>query len=119
MSKTRNWLDGYVRAWKSKDPADVRALFTADAEYWFRPDDDGPVRGADAIVRMWVEGSEPTEPVFELDVLVEDDRVGIITGWVDYPGHERYRNLWEVHFGDDGRARRFVEWYMTPPTGDR
>ena len=119
MSKTRTWLDGYVRAWKSKEPADVRALFTVDAEYWFRPDDDDPVRGADAIVRMWVEGSEPTEPVHQLDVLVEDESVGVVTGWVDYPGHARYRNLWEVHFGDDGRARRFVEWYMTPRADDQ
>lgn len=114
MSKTGSWLDGYVRAWKSKNPADVRAIFTDDAEYWFRPDDDSPVRGIDAIVRMWAEESEPTEPVIDLDVLVEDEHVGVVTGSVDYPGHQLYRNMWEIHFGDDGRARRFVEWYMTP-----
>ncbi|WP_396656963.1 nuclear transport factor 2 family protein [Microbacterium sp.] len=114
MSKTREWLDGYVRAWKSKDPADVRAIFTDDAEYWFRPDSADPVRGIDAIVRMWAEEEEPAEPAFELDVLVEDENVGVVTGWVDYPGHQLYRNMWEVHFGEDGRARRFVEWYMTP-----
>ena len=39
MSKTRIWLDGYLAAWSSKDPADVRAIFTDEAEYWFRPDD--------------------------------------------------------------------------------
>jgi hypothetical protein len=22
------WIDGYVRAWNSNDPADIRALFT-------------------------------------------------------------------------------------------
>ena len=82
MSKTRSWLDGYVRAWKSKNPADVRAIFTDDAEYWFRPDDDSPVRGIDAIVRMWAEESEPTEPVIDLDVLVEDEHVGVVTGSV-------------------------------------
>lgn len=57
---------------------------------------------------------EPSEPVYELDVLVEDDRLGIITGHVEYPGHEIYHNLWEVHFADDGRAEKFVEWFMTP-----
>ena len=58
------------------------------------------------------EESEPTEPVIELDVLVEDDTVGVVTGSVDYPGHQLYRNMWEIHFAEDGRARRFVEWYM-------
>ena len=113
MSKTRRWLDGYIRAWTSKADEDVRALFTDDAEYWFRPDDPDPLRGVDAIVEMWSE-PEPTEAVFELEVLVEDDKVGIITGQVDYPGHQLYHNLWEVHFASDGRAERFVEWFMTP-----
>jgi hypothetical protein len=113
MSKTRRWLDGYIRAWTSKADEDVRALFTEDAEYWFRPDDPDPLRGVDAIVEMWSE-PEPTEAVFELEVLVEDDKVGIITGQVDYPGHQLYHNLWEVHFAPDGRAERFVEWFMTP-----
>lgn len=112
MSKTREWLVGYLRAWKSNDPDDVRAIFTTEAEYWFRPDDPDPVRGIEAIVRMWTQEPEPTEPVIALDVLVEDETVGVVTGSVDYPGHQLYRNMWEIHFGEDGRAQRFVEWYM-------
>jgi ketosteroid isomerase-like protein len=117
MSRTRTWLDGYRRAWASKDPDDVRVLFTDDAEYWFRPDDPEPVRGIEAIVEAWAD-PEPTEAVHDLDVLIEDDRLGIVTGRVDYPGHESYLNLWEVHLAPDGRAQRFVEWFMTPRGGD-
>ncbi len=113
MSRTSEWLDGYVRAWKSKSPDDVRAIFTDDAEYWFRPDDADPARGIDEIVAMWGE-DEPSEPSFELDVLIENDDLGIVKGHVDYPGHQYYSNLWEVHFADDGRAKLFVEWFMTP-----
>jgi ketosteroid isomerase-like protein len=118
MSRASEWLDGYVRAWASKDPDAVHALFTEDGEYWFRPDDPHPVRGRDAIVAMWAEEDEPTEPVHDLRVLIENDEVGIITGRVDYPGHQLYMNMWEVHFADDGRATRFVEWFMTPRRGD-
>ncbi|GAA1914577.1 hypothetical protein GCM10009775_03950 [Microbacterium aoyamense] len=113
MSQTKKWLDGYIRAWMTKDGADVRAIFTDDAEYWFRPDDPDPVIGIDAIVEMWGE-DEPPNPQYELDVLIEDARLGIIKGHVDYPGHQFYSNLWEVHFADDGRASKFVEWFMTP-----
>lgn len=113
MGTTRTWLDGYLAAWTSKDADDVRAIFTDDAEYWFRPDDPEPVRGIKAILEAWND-PEPTVAVPVLDVLVEDDRLGIISGRVDYPGHESYLNLWEVHFAPDGRARRFVEWFMSP-----
>jgi hypothetical protein len=111
-TRTSDWLAGYIRAWESKREEDVRALFTDNAEYWFRPDDDSPAVGIEAIVAKWGE-PEPSVPVHHLSVLIEDERLGIITGTVDYPGHERYANLWEVWFAPDGRARKFVEWYMT------
>ncbi|GAB3268148.1 nuclear transport factor 2 family protein [Microbacterium lacusdiani] len=113
MSRAQEWLDGYLRAWKSKDEADVRAIFTDDAEYWFRPNDPEPTRGIDAIVEMWGD-DEPVEPEYAFEVLIEDDRLGIIKGHVDYPGHQRYVNLWEVYLAPDGRAEKFVEWFMTP-----
>lgn len=113
MTPAQRWLDGYIRAWQSKDPDDVRAIFTDDAEYWFRPDDPKPIRGVDAIVAMWAEPESP-DPQHDLRVLIEDERLGIITGTIVYPGHESYANLWEVHLAPDGRAHRFVEWYMTP-----
>jgi hypothetical protein len=113
MTRASDWLAGYEKAWRSKDPDDVRTIFTDDAEYWFRPDDSEPLRGIQAIIEQWLE-DEPAEPVYELSVLIENDQLGIIKGWVDYPGHEKYTNLWEVHFADDGRAHRFVEWFMTP-----
>lgn len=113
MSRTSEWLDGYLRAWRSKSPDDVRALFTDDAEYWFRPDDPEPAKGIDAIVEMWGE-DEPSDPEIDLRVLIENDDLGIITGHVNYPDHQSYANMWEVHFAPDGRAERFVEWFMTP-----
>lgn len=114
MTRTSDWVEGYARAWRSTDADDVRALFADDGEYWFRPNDAEPVRGIDAIVEMWIAEEEPSVPTFAFEVLVEDERVGVATGHVEYPGHETYANLWEIHFAPDGRARRFVEWFMTP-----
>jgi hypothetical protein len=117
MTRTSEWLAAYETAWRTKSDDDVRAVFTDDAEYLFRPDDPEPVRGIEAILEMWAE-EEPTEPAYALSVLIENDQLGIVTGWVDYPGHQRYTNLWEVHFASDGRARRFVEWFMVPRGSD-
>ena len=62
MSRASEWLDGYLKAWKSIDPADINAIFTDDAEYWFRPDDPDPVRGIDAIIEGWPATRAPTRP---------------------------------------------------------
>ncbi len=48
------WLDRYVAAWKSFDPAEIGDLFSEDAEYRYHPWDE-PLRGRDAIVADWVE----------------------------------------------------------------
>jgi hypothetical protein len=34
------WLDAYVRAWETYDPAAIGDLFTEDAEYRWHPWDD-------------------------------------------------------------------------------
>jgi hypothetical protein len=117
MTKATDWLDGYIKAWESKDEADVRMIFADDAQYWFRPDDDDPVVGIDAIVEMWRD-PEPSEPVHDLAVLIENDDLAIIKGTVAYPGAQSYSNMWEVWFDDDGRAKKFVEWFMTPRAKD-
>jgi ketosteroid isomerase-like protein len=114
MSQTQRWLDGYLRAWRSNDAAEVRALFTDDAEYLFRPDDPEPARGIDAILAMWGR-DEGSDPKIDLRVLIENDDLGIVKGAVDYGDGQSYSNLWEISFAPDGRARHFVEWYMMPP----
>ena len=52
--QVRRWVDAYLTAWASNDPADVEALFTADATYRHRPYRP-PVVGRDAIVADWLE----------------------------------------------------------------
>src|SRR5687767_5642522 len=52
--RVQAWIDGYVRAWNSNDPADIRALFTQDAAYLSEPY-SRPWRGQDEIVRQWLD----------------------------------------------------------------
>jgi hypothetical protein len=49
------WLDAYVDAWRTYDPASISTLFTQDATYAYHPWDEGEalVRGRDAIVANW------------------------------------------------------------------
>src|SRR5260370_18881957 len=50
----QHWLDAYVQAWLSYDPAEIGALFSEDAVCYYHPYDE-PVRGRAEIVASWVE----------------------------------------------------------------
>lgn len=111
------WLDAYVAAWRSYDPAAIGALFTEDATYAYHPWDTGDavVRGRDAIVADWRQ--DPDRPgSWEgayRPLLVEGDRATAV-GETRYADGKTYDNLWVLRF-DGGRCAEFVEWYMARP----
>jgi ketosteroid isomerase-like protein len=114
----QSWLDAYVEAWRTYDPASIAALFTEDATYAYHPWDEGEevVRGRDAIVENWFE--EQDQPgSWEAQyrpLLVEGERA-VATGTTSYASGESYWNLWVLRFDEEGRCAEFVEWYMVPP----
>jgi len=115
LDRVTTWIDGYVRAWNTNDPADIRALFTEDAEYYTAPF-RSPWRGREEVVEGWLERKdEPGETTFEWRPIAVAREVAIIQGTTTYPG-EVYSNLWVIGLDDDGRCRQFTEWWMEHPT---
>ncbi len=53
----QRWLDAYVEAWRTYDPAQIADLFADDVEYRYQPYHD-PVVGRDAIVADWLESPD-------------------------------------------------------------
>ena len=121
----RRWTEGYVKAWGTNDPSDIRALFTPDARYFPEPH-AAPWTGRDEILREWLERKdEPGEYTFRWEILAVDGGMGFVRGWTTYPGPppKEYGNLWVISLDDDGRAREYVEWYVrvreaSPPFPD-
>jgi ketosteroid isomerase-like protein len=60
--EVQEWLDHYLEAWSSNDPAQIGALFTEDAVYSYRPwqSEKHSARGREAIVSGWLE--QPDDP---------------------------------------------------------
>jgi ketosteroid isomerase-like protein len=115
------WLDRYVAAWTTYDPAAIGDLFAEDATYRYHPWDDEPVTGREAIVENWLSNrDEPGTWDAHYDAwAVEGDRATAL-------GESRYRNpdgsfrtlyhnLWALRFDDHGRCVDFVEYYMELP----
>ena len=114
--RVTNWVDGYRKAWLSNDEADIRALFTDDAVYEYRPNDEKALRGLDAIVAGWLESADgPDDTTWEWEPIAEEGDVATIKGLTVYQDAEsraEYDNLWVITFAPDGRASHFTEWYM-------
>ena len=116
--ETQVWLDRYVEAWRSLDPAAVGDLFSEDASYRWNPFDE-PTRGREAIVRAWVE-EEPD--LFDADyrAIATNGDLAVAQGETTYWNPDRseaiarYSNVFVMRFDAQGRCRDFVEWWMRP-----
>jgi len=124
-AKVQDWLDRYVAAWKSYDPAAIGDLFSEDAEYRYHPWDE-PEVGRDTIVSDWVapEGkpeqrdAEGTYDASYSPWAIEGNRA-VAVGTSDYftdatrsTRERRYHNTFLIEFDDDGRARSFTETFL-------
>ena len=117
MSDINDWMGRYLRAWDSNDPADIRALFTEDAEYYTLPGRQ-PKRGADAIAEWWDEArDEPGDYTFRWEIVAATPARAVIQGYTGYHESSSFHNLWVIDLEPDGRASRFTEWWVEVPEG--
>jgi ketosteroid isomerase-like protein len=109
------WMDGYLRAWDSNAPDDIRALFTDDAQYLTAPTVPARV-GIEAVVDGWIEDQDqPGDYTFSWHELGIDGDTAFVQGETNYTDGRRYANLWVIRFAPDGRASQYTEWYMRFP----
>ena len=121
----QRWLDRYVAAWKSYDPAAIGDLFSRNAEYRYHPWDE-PVRGREAIVADWIApdgnaSSKDAEGTYDASYeawAVDGDRA-VAVGTSDYytdksqtKRDRRYHNTYLLEFDTGGRCRSFTENYQ-------
>ena len=118
------WLDAYVRAWESYDPAAIGDLFAPDAVYAFGPFAE-PVRGRETIVAAWlVDRDAPGTYRARYEPLAVEGDLAVANGRSRYFGEDgttprtEYDNIFVLRFGPDGRCAEFREWYMERPAGE-
>jgi uncharacterized protein (TIGR02246 family) len=115
--RLHTWVDGYVQAWNSNDPAAIGALFSQDAAYYTEPYSP-PWRGRDEIVRQWLDRKDaPGETEFRWQPVVTGADVAVVQGETVYHTPPRsYSNLWVIRLDAEGRCTEFTEWWMQHPS---
>jgi len=112
------WLEAYVAAWKSYDPAAIGALFSDDAVYVYTPFDE-PLRGRAAIVQSWLDNAdEPNTYDASYQPVVIEGNTAVTNGRSRYfePDSKTLRaqfdNVFILRFNGAGQCVEFREWYM-------
>ncbi len=127
--QVQGWLDRYVAAWLSYDPATIGDLFSADVEYRFHPwhEGDRVLRGRAAVVTAWLDPELHDDPAtIEASYrpyVVDGDRAVAIgsSRYLAGPGgpvRDTYHNCFLLRFDADGRCAGFTEFWVRRPDGD-
>jgi ketosteroid isomerase-like protein len=111
------WIERYEAAWRTAGTAALDELFAEDAKYLPAPFEEVMI-GRTAIADFWEDEREGPEEAFAMSteaVAVEGD-TGVARIEVSYgdPPARRYRDLWIVTLGPDGRCTSFEEWPFFP-----
>jgi len=108
-----NWLEGYVKAWKSNNARDIAALFTEDAVYSTGPF-DAPWVGQQAIIDGWIGiGDRPEDWSFDYEVIAVDGDLGVVKGTTVYRDPpSTFSNLWLIRLAEDRRCKEFREMFV-------
>ena len=108
----QSWLDRYIAAWRSNDRADIEALFSAEARYFYGPYQE-PLIGREAIATDWL--ANPDEPgswEAEYRPLAIEGDVAVSAGESRYTNGRTFSNIYVCRFDADGRCAEFREWFM-------
>jgi ketosteroid isomerase-like protein len=119
-SDVERWVEGYEAAWRTAGVDGLADLFAPDVSYRPSPWAE-PVAGLDALARFWDAAREGPDETFDLasDVVAVDGATAVVRLAVDYAGRGgRWRDLWVVTFGPDGRCVAFEEWPFSPDQPD-
>jgi ketosteroid isomerase-like protein len=112
----QGWLDRYVEAWKSYDPAAIAGLFSEDAEYRVHPADE-PIRGRDTIVADWLESPDESGTYdAHYEPLAIDGENHVASGWTRYYRDDEladeYWNIFLCRFDAEGRCTSYTDWWV-------
>ena len=118
----RRWVGAYERAWREAGTAGLADLFSEDATYRASPWQEPPITGLGAISEFWEAEREGPDEEFTMvsEVLAVDGATAVVWAQVAYggPKPQRWRDLWILRFGPDGRCVAFEEWPFAPDQPD-
>jgi hypothetical protein len=120
-AQVERWVAGYETAWRTPGTEVLGELFSDGATYLPSPWAD-PLEGLPALAEWWDAGRDGPDEAFTMtsEIVAVDGDTAVVRVAVDYgaPDPQRWRDLWVLRFGADGRCAGFEEWPFAPDQPD-
>ncbi len=116
-----DWLDRYIAAWRSGDPAEIGDLFSEEVVY-SQNGGQTSLEGRAAVVADWLADAYEPEAEWEAsyEPLAIEEQVHVAVGSTRYLRengvHEDFSNIFVCRFDDDERCCDLREWWMLAPS---
>ncbi|MEA2434580.1 MAG: hypothetical protein QOG54_2037 [Actinomycetota bacterium] len=119
-SDVQAWLDGYLAAWKSYDPAAIGELFSETVSYRDYPFAE-PLTTREEVVANWL-GKKDAPGTYdgEYEPVAVEGEVAVARGtstYFDADGGiaELFYNVFVMRFDEEGRCKEWTEYYGRDP----
>lgn len=120
-TELKAWLEGYRRAWETRDPEAAAALFSEDAQYYETPF-QAPARGRDGVRDYWANATRNQSDVsFSYEIVsVSGDR-GMARWWATFRRVSSDETVsldgvFLLQFEREGLCRELREWWHKAET---
>ncbi len=120
-TELKTWLEGYRRAWETRDPEAAAALFSEDASYYETPF-LAPAHGRDGVREYWANATRNQSDVtFSYKIVSLSGDRGIARWWAEFTrGSSGTRavldGMFLLEFDNEGLCREFREWWHIAET---
>ena len=119
--RVERWVAGYETAWRHPGTDQLADLFAPDVVYRPSPWAE-PLVGLAAVAEFWEAERDGPDEGFDLstEIVAVDGATAVVRLAVEYHEEERsrWRDLWVLTFGADGRCAAFEEWPFAPSQSD-
>jgi ketosteroid isomerase-like protein len=118
-ARLQEWIDTYERVWRTPGVDLLAELFADDVTYLPSPWAE-PIRGLASLAAFWKAQRDGPDETFTMtaEVVAVDGDVGVARIDVGYGSGDRWRDLWIIRLGADGRCAMFEEWPIAPEQPD-
>ncbi len=117
----QQWLERYIKAWRTAGVALLDELFTDDVMYIASPWRPA-ISGIKNVKAMWQKTRAGADEVFTIQtqIIATENQVAVVRVEVHYADDDpsQWRDLWILNFATDGRCAKFEEWPFHPGQDD-
>ena len=90
------WLDGFKKAWETKDLNEISKIFSKIENYW-ENEDTSPVKTIQEVLELWKEVKNQKIKILDFEIISINKNEAEI-GWIFEDQSGKYNGIYKIKF---------------------